>query len=72
MPHERNPADGVELTTDEVLRSGAERLRSSRDVLSMIDDALHKSRRVLEDGAARELRDTAGAPQRPEDANRPF
>lgn len=42
--------DGAELTTDEVLRSGAERLRTSRDVLSMIDEALTKSRDVLERG----------------------
>lgn len=47
---DRDWNDGAELTTDEVLRSGAERLRSSRDVLSMIDEALTKSRDVLERG----------------------
>ena len=46
-----------ELTTDEVLRSGAEQLRTSRDVLSMIDEALIKSRDVLERGPQVERRD---------------
>lgn len=76
---EWDASEGAELTTDEVLRSGEEQLRSSRDVLTMIDEALTKSREVLEGNTRRELTDRRqdgaglmdpfGVPGR-EDANR--
>ena len=59
--------DDVEITTDEVLRSGEQQLRTSRDVLSMIDEALHKSRRVLQRSPVR-TRDELEVDR--EDANR--
>lgn len=57
MAKEWDASEDAELTTDEVLRSGEEQLRSSRDVLSMIDEALTKSRQVLEGSTRRELVD---------------